>query len=572
LNSRRLRNWPGFCDAARATGGNFAGCIVSGQRDWRALMTDETYYNHPEWRRPAPLARKATAALYAWNDPALVGAATFFAALPFVAAALFSPALLSLAPTVETIAPVAAARSIADGASLASATISPLQALLLLLGDLLFETPGKILLAAQAIGAMLVAAAFAAVAPARFPAAAAVALGSGLGAYVAAPFAGPQELALALFAVVGVAMLAAPADPSRGRAIGEGALSGALILALWMLEPVFALAGFLALSACPFMSGAQGLARYFSTLAAALALGAIAEALAPGINAARADLVTATLTSGGAESGSGIGLAGLAVSVFVVIAATAIFGGRESWRAFAGAIGFSLVALVAARIAGAQAAPAFVVAAAIACFSTASPFYDGVFRQHDRASVALAGAAAALTLFWTAALAAQSAGQFAMQARAGQSASANIRAELGLVQPGGPTIARWIEEGRFSTPEARELLALAPVDQSEMLLAAASRARAIGEQGYDVAFLTGADTACVIAQHRACAADGFAAAGAAKVVFVPRLDLDAATAAVKARSEALLYTEFRMVERSALWEVWVRRGAVTPAGLSAVAG
>ncbi|MCA8888071.1 MAG: hypothetical protein KDA46_04520, partial [Parvularculaceae bacterium] len=109
--------------------------------------------------------------------------------------------------------------------------------------------------------------------------------------------------------------------------------------------------------------------------------------------------------------------------------------------------------------------------------------------------------------------------------------------------------------------------ALAPVDQSAMLLEAASRARALSDEGVEVAILTGPDIACVIASNRDCAVDGPAAAGAANVVFVPRLDVDAGTAAAKGRSEALLYTQFKMVERTPLWEIWVRRGYALPASL-----
>ncbi|MGE0408309.1 MAG: hypothetical protein AB7P23_03495, partial [Amphiplicatus sp.] len=87
--------------------------------------------------------------------------------------------------------------------------------------------------------------------------------------------------------------------------------------------------------------------------------------------------------------------------------------------------------------------------------------------------------------------------------------------------------------------------------------------------GLDVAILTGADAACVIAEKRACEADGAKAADAADVVFAPRLDLDPATAAAKGRAEALLYTEFKLVDQTALWEIWVRRGATLPAELAA---
>ena len=187
-----------------------------------------------------------------------------------------------------------------------------------------------------------------------------------------------------------------------------------------------------------------------------------------------------------------------------------------------------------------------------------------LFSNHDRASVATALTASTLTCFWTIAIIINAFGQFSLQNQVSADTPEEIKSELALVQPGGPTIARWVEEGRFSTPEAREYFALAPIDQSVMLLEAASRAKTISEQGLEVAILTGADTACILTQMRNCRANGAEAAAGAKVVFVPRLDLDPGTAETKDKAEALLYTEFELIERSALWEIWVRRGVSLP--------
>ena len=76
------------------------------------------------------------------------------------------------------------------------------------------------------------------------------------------------------------------------------------------------------------------------------------------------------------------------------------------------------------------------------------------------------------------------------------------------------------------------------------------------------------DTACVLVDTRGCHKDGLSAARAAQIVFAPRLDLDPSTAAARGQSEALLYTEFRLVEETPFWDVWVRRGAKLPAGLT----
>jgi hypothetical protein len=525
------------------------------------------------WRQPAPRARKLAMALYGWQDPGWVFLFAMLAALPFLLAAAFAPALLSLAPTVEMIAPIADARAIADGAAKFKSANTPFYSLLLLAADVFVETPGRIHLVAKAIAAALVAYPLAYLGSARFPAAQSILLTGAVAAYVTAPFSGPAEISLAFFLVTAMTLVCAPADKGAVRARFEGALAGAGLMILWLLSPVLSLAGFLVLSACPFLLGKAGLVRYVVALAVFAGAAIIAEIAAPGVNVARAASASGLFAASGAFVGeSAIALGGVAASTIVVIFAAAVFGGPEHWRGWGASAGLFVLALVAARLAQANAAPVFVFAAALACFSVASPFYEGVFRNHDRASVAMAVAAAALTLFWTGSLVVHSAGQFLLQHNVTKEAPDNIRAELGLVQPGGPTIARWIEEGRFSTPEARELFALAPVDQSAMLLEAAARARIISSYGLDVAILTGADAACVIGGKRGCEASGTKAADTAKVVFVPRLDLDPATAVARGKAEALLYTKFRLVEQGALWDIWVRRGAILPTELEITLG
>lgn len=528
-------------------------------------------FDHPAWRRPAPRARAVAMTLYSWQDPGFVFLLCALAAAPFALAALLSPALLSLAPTVDVIAPIADARAVAAGKMSIVSESSPFYLALLMAGDLFFETPGRVHLAAKAFAAILVTAPLAYFASARFPVLQAILLTAGLAAFVAAPFGGPLEISHALFATLAVALISAPADEGVARARIEGLIAGVIVFALWFSHPIFALLGFLALSACPFLTGRSGLDRYFLALSAAILLALGAELIAPGLNLARAQAASGALAglSINASAVSGWGLAGVGASTLIVLFASAVFGGREHAKAWLAAGVFLLISFIAVTISGAQATPLFAIAAAIAVFSVSSPFYDGVFRFHDRASVAIACSAAALTLFWTAAILAQATGQFALQMKTAATAQQDVRMAFGLVQPGGPTIARWIEEGRFSTPEARDLFALAPVDQSAILLEAADRARILTREGIDVAFLTGADTACVIADRRVCSADGPAAARDAKVVFVPRIDFDDATAKAKGRSEALLYTEFRMVERTALWDVWVRRGVNLPTGFAA---
>ncbi|MEZ5894560.1 MAG: hypothetical protein R3C58_15615 [Parvularculaceae bacterium] len=525
----------------------------------------ESAFNDPDfgWRAEAPRARWLAMSLFSWRAPGVTFIWACLAGIVFAAAAALSPALLSFSPTTDMIGPVAEARAVLAGEAALAQQASPLHLILLMAGDLFADAPGRVHLVSKAVGAFLVFAPFAYLAATRFPAFFGVIATAALSAFAAAPYSGPADLALALFLVAGAAFLTQSADDAPGRAWGEGALGGFLLFCLWLLHPVFALAGFVVLSVCPFVTGRHAIWRYAAALAVFIALAAIAEFLAPGVNAARADGVTGVVraTSAFAASESMLGLSGGAYGAALVIFSAAVFGGGAYWKNWAAAAGLMVAGLVAARIAGANALPVFALAAGFACFSVQSPFYDGVFRHHDRASVSAALTAAAMTLFWTGAVAVHAGGQFSLQYHVAKQAPADIRAELALVQPGGPTIAKWIEEGRFSTPEAREFLALAPVDQSAMLLEAASRARKLTAEGFDVAILTGADTACVLAERRDCQADGPAAARKANVVFVPRLDLDPKTTEAKGRSEALLYTQFRLVEQTALWDVWVRRDA-----------
>ncbi len=521
------------------------------------------------WRAGAPRARSLAMSLFSWRQPGWVFLWSIGAASLFVAAAAFSPALLSLSPTVDMIGPIAEARAVVAGEADLATQDAPFHLMLLMAADIFVDAPGRVHLVAKAIGAVLVLYSFAFLATTRFPALFATLATAGLAAYVAAPFSGAAELGVAMFLVCGLSFLSGSAEEGPVRARIEGAFAGALLAALWLLNPAFALIGFILLSACPFLTGRSGLWRYACALGAFGVIAAIMELIAPGINLARAAAAPKALKLQALLTGgqSAIGLGGAAYGALMVILSSAVFGGGAHWKNWAASCGLMVAGLIAARLTGANALPVFAFAAGLACFSVSSPFYDGLFRDHDRASVATALTAAALTLFWTGAIAIHAAGQFSLQYQVAKSAPADIRSELALVQPGGPTIAKWVEEGRFSTPEAREFFALTPVDQSAMLLEAASRARKIAAVGLDVAFLTGADTASVLAEKRECHADGPAAAHVASVVFVPRLDMDPKTEEAKGRAEVLLYTQFKIVERTALWDIWMRQDAIAPAGL-----
>jgi len=535
-----------------------------------------TQYQHSDihpWRAAAPRARRATMALYAWREPGHGFIFSLVVALAFVVLCAASPALLSLTPTLEMIGPVAQARAIGAGAIDLSTTSAPFHVLLLQLADLAADTPGRIHLLSKAIAAALLAMPLAYLLSVRFPTAQTILFSAAMAAFICAPFAGAGDIALTYYIAFAVVTLCAPADEARFRAVIEGIIGAFLLFALWMMNPVISLLGFLTLAACPFVSGRRGLDRYFSILLFFAALVGVTELLFSGLNIARADAVTtAILQTGDMVTSSGLGLVGIAVSTAIVIFSAAIFGGRAHWRGWGVAAVFLALSSIAAHLAGANAMPLFALAAAIACLSVASPFYDGIFRAHDRASISVSASVAALTLFWTAALVVHATSQFALQYRVAKTASQEIVAELGLVQPGGSQIAQWIEEGRFSTPEARELLALAPVDQSMMLLEAAAHAKRFENAGADVAILTAADTACVINAFRKCVSDGNAAASTANIILVPRIDLSTATSAVKAKAEVLLYTEFKMVNQTPFWDVWVRRenGAQFSGAISAL--
>lgn len=519
----------------------------------------ESFDLHP-WRASAPRARLATIALYAWREPGHGFVYSLIVALAFVLICACSPALLSFTPTLEMIGPVAEARAVAGGTADLMAAEAPFHVLLLQLADLAASTPGRIHLLSKAIAASILAIPLAFLLCVRFPTVQAILFSAAFAAFNCAPFAGTNEIALTYYIAFAIVTLCAPTDNTRERAIVEGAIGSFLLFALWMMAPVISLLGFLTLAACPFVSGMRGFDRYLSILILFAVLVGLSELALPGLNSVRADVVTSAVSGDEMMRVSrGVGLVGIAVSTAIVIFASAVFGGRAHWRGWAVASTFLCLSFAAAQLIDANAMPLFVVAAAIACLSVASPFYDGIFRAHDRASIAVSASVAALTMFWTGAMIVHASGQMALQYRVAKTAPHAITAELGLVQPGGPQIAQWIEEGRFSTPEARELLALAPVDQSMMLLDAAIRAQHYEDAGANVAILTKADTACVIRSSRKCQGDGNAAAIASNIVLVPRIDLSSATAAVKAKAEVLLYTEFKMIEQTPFWDVWVRR-------------
>ena len=518
-----------------------------------------------DWRQPAPIARKLTSAIYDWCHPGRFVLAALFFAAPFAVAAFLAPALLSLTPTLDMLSPIADMRAATSGELPVSDLRSPLYAALLFIGDHYADTAGRIHLIAKALSAAIIAIPLAIYASARLPVLPGILLIVALTAFVAAPFAGVLEFGLALLLVLCFACLAPSASPSVWRARIEGALGGVCLFALWMLHPVFSLAGFLALSGCPFIPKNRGLTRYMLTLSVFSVMAIVAEYFAPGTNFARSSAVSAILAEhgGSGDRSTMFGWSGVIISSGVVFAMVMIIGGANRVMAWAPGLTVVVIGACAAKLVGVSALPVFALAASMACFSMVSPFYDGIFVDHDRASISAGFSAGALTLFLSASLALSGVNQFALQMNAIKEAPREARAEFGLVQPGGPTIAHWVEEGRFSAPEARDLFALTPTDQTAMLLEISNEVRRISRD-VAVAILTHADTACVIAAQQPCRADGPAAANVASVVLVPRLPLDRETENAKTEAEVLLYTEFKLAEQTALWDIWVRRGVSVP--------
>ena len=294
------------------------------------------------WRQSAPNARRATAALYAWREPhwSFLWSAT--AAVPFLVLAAIAPALLSLSPTNDMIAPIAEARAIMGGEADIADHDSPFYLLLLMAGDIFAEAPGRIHLMAKAMGALMVTVPLAFFASSRFPALVAAVLTAGLAAYVAAPFAAAAELGVAVMLVCAVAFLSGSAEDSVRKAVLEGAVSGALLFTLWLLSPVLSLAGFVFLSACPFLSGRFRLWRYGSTLVAFALLATALELYAPGLNLARAAAAAGILDLGAFFTGheAAFGLSGVVYSAIIIMASSAIFGGREHAKSWGVAAGF----------------------------------------------------------------------------------------------------------------------------------------------------------------------------------------------------------------------------------------
>ncbi len=521
----------------------------------------------PAWRKPAPIARGLTRLAFAWASPRIAFAAAAAAAAPFVVAAAVSPALLSLSPTADMIAPVATARAVAEGAKALSTSENPLSTLFLMGGDVLADAPGRVHLMAKVLAAIALCTIFAGLSAVRFPLVLTALLTAALAGYVAQPYAGQEEWSVAMLFTISTALLAAPAEGHGRRARREGALAGALLAGLWLAHPVAWLAGFAALSATPFVSERSGLMRYGAALASFAVIAGLTELLAPGMSFARAEGVSSIFSSGFALGERASAAAGPLVSAAIVIGAAAIFGGGAHARGWGVAAGLALGAGVVGNAFGTDAAPLFVLAAAIAGLSVASPYYDGLFQAHDRASVALSATVACLTIFGAASILVQAGGAFALQQRVTAEAPPALRTAFALVQPEGPSVARWIEEGRFSTPEARQFFALSPADQAQAFLSAARAARGLADTGLTVAILSASDAACVLVDTRRCHKDGFTAARAAEIVFAPRLDLDPSTAAARGRSEALLYTEFRLVDETPFWDVWVRRDVIVPPGV-----
>ena len=524
----------------------------------------------PEWRRPAPIARSIAVVLFGWSRPALVFLACIATLTPLILFAGLAPFFLSLSSTIELIGPIADARAASAGVKSASAT-APFYQFLLTLAERFAPTPGRIYLVAKAIAAILAAFPLAYFVAVRFPMVKAIAICIAVTAVIVAPFSGPSEIALAYFVVLAVGLLCPPTDESRNRAAFEGGLTAGLLFALWMLSPAFLVAGLLALLACTFLTGGNGLTRFASAFLSFVVIALLAELTSPGINVARTAALTGKLNGG--LSGDSImttELAGGAISALVVLFTAVVFGGREHVKAWLVSGFFALGGVIACGYAGANPALVFIAAAGMAVFSMASPFYDGVFRVHDRASIAAAVAVATLSLFWTGLVAVQVIGQLHLQRQISASSDTLLSRDYAIVHAQGQRtmeIANGIGAAGVMLKRVQEMPA--QEGHTDALREVLARLRRLTNDGVSVALLTRADTACVLVAVRRCRSNGWDAANDANVVFVPRIDLEKGAKEIRAQSEALLYTDFTLAERMLFWDVWVRRDiAIAPEAIT----
>lgn len=520
----------------------------------------------PHWHAPAPAARAAATALFGWRDERTSVIAAVAAAAPAIAAALAAPALLTTTEIVDLIGPIADARALAagDGEVLKSSSLFYLA--MLSAADSIFATPGRILLGAKALSALIAATAVIAIACVRFPFAQTALLAASTAAFVAAPFSGVNETLLALLAAAAIAFVCAPAQSSKTRALAEGALGGGVLATLWMSSPALALIGAVALTACPFISGRGGFLRYAAAILVVGGLIASFELLFPGSIVARAETVTSTVnslrdhrisTSTFASTEIGLG------ACFVLVLA-AVFGGATYRGNVWTALAFLLFGAAGAAMVGANASLVFVFSAAIAVFSTSSPFYDGIFRAHDRASVAISGAVGVIALGLGALICMQAAEQFVLQARSTAPASEKNASPFAITKLTQKSNSHWIDDGRIIERELTPDESPEASDQARLLLNVAARVRTLDAAGFKVAILANSDIACVIVGNNDCSADGRTAAARANVVISPRLSLGAGGVSTKERLEGLLYSEFRRIEETPQWDLWVRRDVSLP--------
>ena len=518
------------------------------------------------WHAPAPRARSLAVRLYSWRGQPLSFWLSVLMAAPFIWATYHAPALLNIAPMLDKMAPLAEMRAVMQGQLGLSEIEAPFASLLLMLGAQFAESPGRIHLVSKMLAGLMVGVPLAFFAMGRLPVLHAALLVAGVVAFLTSPLSGVMDMGIAMLLALAVAFLAAAPKASGARAMIDGIFAGGLLYALWLLSSPMALSGFVLLSFCPFLSGDRGLARYLAVLLCFGVLSLIAELCAPGINMARAaagDLILPNLSAIWSTP-AGFGLNAVVVSAGMIVLAVLIFGGASSRAVWFSVATLMVLGFGAARLSGANPAPVFVVAILLACFCVRSPFYQGIFGQHDRASISLALLAAGLSVFWSLALIGNATRQFMMQHQLVAVSERAQYAQFGMVQPGGALFAKWVEQGRFSAREASAFLGPNMVDQMVMLQDAAGRVRAMSAQGVDVAILTAADTACLFSTARACHEDGTQAAAASNVIFVPRRHLEQASEDIKRSAEALLYTEFKLAEQTALWDIWVRRGTALP--------
>ncbi len=449
---------------------------------------------------------------FTWESPTLTAILVILAGLPFIILTFLSPVLLNPIPLELVLGDLADARALKAGTLSLMETENPIALIFIAVADMFGGEPGRVMIIARAILALLILTGFTIFTKSRLPVLIAAFLSALITVNILNPYVSLHNIPFILACLLSFGFLVPPqinlqAPKPSYAFIGESIIGAVLLIGLFLSGIVMQVVAFLVLTLSAFMGGQRRGIRYFASLVFVFVILAVISILKPEV-----------------------------INIFVNTPyETRIINIPDG----------NLMML-----SGGNVIIALSFLASVLLFGAKANVYTLLYNRPAKSGILL-GACAAISVFFL--LGVQVENSFNKLY-----AQYLIEDKVDNIQFAMIDLSHEYDQNHATLGTSFLDIFLTRMKMLERF------------HTNKISIITNTDIACILTnpnnekpkEHpsdRSCYADGLRAVKFSDIVIVPRFKINLETDRLIERSEGILYSEFKHIESDDMWDIWQRK-------------